>query len=103
MLVMLTIRFLRFVLTRFPRMLQRRPRLYVLTDLRNRGQSGSSRSVHAFIYIPNFIRVIFRGVQSVPDSSHVPIAVSVRVWGEGRVVSCCQAPCCSHKSTPKEV
>ena len=54
-------------------------------------------------YDPNLLGVIFRGVQSVPDASHVPIAVSVRVWAEGRVENGCQAPCCSHKSTLKEV
>ena len=27
------------------------------------------------------------GVQSVPDASHVPIAVSVRVWAEGRIAN----------------
>ena len=44
-----------------------------------------------------------RGVQSVPDASHVPIAVSVRVGAEGRVANGCQAPYCSHKSTLHEV
>ena len=43
--------FLRFVLTLFPRIMQRRPRLYVLTDLRNRDQSGSSSSIYLYIYI----------------------------------------------------
>ena len=46
---------------------------------------------------------IFRRVQSVPDASHVPIAVSVCVWAEGRVANGCQAPCCSHKSTLQEM
>ena len=52
---------------------------------------------------PNFLRVIFRGVQSVPDASHVPIAVSVRGWAESRVANGCHAPCCSYKSTLQEV
>ena len=54
-------------------------------------------------YHPNFLPVIFRGVRSVLDASHVPIAVSVRLWAEGRVAIGCQALCCSHKSTIQEV